>query len=288
MADHTGDFQRWEDVLEGRLILRRGDSGFLVRMAQERLNAVGYDLEATEHFCTQTEFSVMDFQKNHQIERTGEIGSATASALDQRWADTWEQVKGGYKTVALGSQCSAVATLQKKLGGLGYGLEVSGVFGPSTKRRLIAFQERMKLPETGTLDAVTAQAIEEAEENRPAPRRGRPLVPSDLEQIGNAWVAPQVREGLQRMIRAARGDGVAVQAIEGYRDETRQHQAFREGGFVTTSACTGNPGENAHGTGFAVDLDDGRNYRWLRRNAAVFGFSMPHVGEPWHWVYTRK
>ena len=290
MENHNGDQFKWEDVLSGNTELLRDSQGLLVEMTQERLFAIGYDVPINGIFCAQTEFSVMDLQKNHQLTRTGRVDGATGQLMDRLWENSWDQIKLGYNTLGLGSQCAAISTLQKILTLLALPVEVSGVFGPSTKRRLAAFQERNHLKVTGTLNAETAIALEEAAEQAENHSKPKDTVTnvSSMVWVGNALVVPSVAEALGRMMRAARGDGVVIQVLEGYRDATRQHAAAREAGFVTTSACTGNPGQNIHGTGYAVDMDDGRSYRWLRRNAMVFGFSMPHVGEPWHWVYQKK
>jgi len=57
---------------------------------------------------------------------------------------------------------------------------------------------------------------------------------------------------------------------------------------------TAKPGQSAHHTGFALDLElyplgtrEGRRspaYRWLARRAREFGF-YPYLPEPWHWEY---
>jgi len=290
MENNTEDQFKWEDVLGGNTELMRNSKGILVEMIQERLQAIGYDVPINGIFCAQTEFSVMDLQKNHQLRRTGRVDATTGQLMDRLWENSWDQIKRGYNTLGLGSQCAAISSLQKILTLLALPVEVSGVFGPSTKRRLAAFQERNGLEVNGILDSETAIALEEAAEraqHESAPGPNTTNV-SSMVRIGNALVVASVADGLNRMMRAARGDGVVIQVLEGYRDPTRQHTAAREGGFVSTSACTGNPGKNIHGTGYAVDLDDGRSYRWLRRNAMVFGFAMPHVGEPWHWVYQKK
>jgi peptidoglycan hydrolase-like protein with peptidoglycan-binding domain len=292
MRNHTEERRLWEDVREGSLVLKRGADGHVVRMLQERLIATGYDVPPSGTFCPQTEFSVMDLQKNHQLTRTGQVGSQTSALLDSIWENTWDQVRSGYNTLGLGDQCAAVSTLQKRLIQVGLPVEVSGVFGPSTRRRVIAFQQAHDQEPTGNVGAETSKSLDEAakdaEEEREKPSTAAGINPTSLVRVKTSLVAPQVAEALDRMSRAARGDGVIIRILEGYRDPTRQQTAAREAGFIPTSACTGNPGENPHGTGFAVDLDDGRAYRWLRRNGRVFGFVMPHAGEPWHWIYNRK
>lgn len=292
MSDHTEEDRSWEDVRAGQAVLKRGEVGPVVAMLQERLAATGYDVDVTGVFGPQTEFSVMDLQKNNQITRTGQVGSRTSEILDTLWHNTWEQVGFGYKTLALGEQSPAVRTLQEYLTEAGYTVESSGVFGPSTRRRVQAFQEAMGIPPTGEVDQVTAAALTESAAERdgeslPDPTGTTGPSESDLVVIQDSLVDARVAEAFNRMARAARGDGVVLKLLEGYRDVTRQKQVARQGGFITTSACTGNPGSNAHGTGLAVDMDDGRSYRWLRRNAIVFGFVMPHTGEPWHWTFKR-
>ena len=146
MADHTGDYHRWEDVLSGRLILRRGETPIPDSNGSERLNAVGYDLSHPNIFCTQTEFSVMDFRKI--IKSSGLVKSMDPP----RWrlmspANTWEQVKGTNRRVGKPMRCGL--DLQKKLEAWDTDWRQRRI-RPSTKRRLVAFQERVNLPPTGT------------------------------------------------------------------------------------------------------------------------------------------
>ena len=120
MRNHTEEKRLWEDVREGSLVLKRGAEGQVIKMLQERLAATGYDVPVSGNFCPQTEFSVMDLQKNHQLTRTGQVGSQTSALLDSIWENTWEQVLSGYNTLGLGDQCAAVSTLQKRLTRWGY------------------------------------------------------------------------------------------------------------------------------------------------------------------------
>jgi D-alanyl-D-alanine carboxypeptidase len=71
--------------------------------------------------------------------------------------------------------------------------------------------------------------------------------------------------------------------------------------FEAVTAYVAPPGYSQHETGRAVDLTAGERpfaqsatYRWLRQNAADYGFVEtypkdspgPHPWEPWHWYFT--
>lgn len=111
---------------------------------------------------------------------------------------------------------------------------------------------------------------------------------------------------LDNLLTSARADGIFLSGW-GWRSHQRQHELRRINGcrdgwfhrdgeslsdFSPAGTCripTARPGASMHERGLAVDFTcAGRPmagtscFRWLRRNAARFGFyNLP--SEPWHW-----
>lgn len=119
------------------------------------------------------------------------------------------------------------------------------------------------------------------------------LPESELESIGSGHklhksVAPQFR-ALQA---AAKKDGFpfgsALKINSSYRSYQRQKELYNQLGPGTAAY----PGTSNHGLGLAVDLwYTDKAYKWLRKNANVFGFGQipgyatdnPNGHEAWHW-----
>jgi hypothetical protein len=91
-------------------------------------------------------------------------------------------------------------------------------------------------------------------------------------------------KAFDRMAAAARQEGVVLLIRDGYRTYAEQVAMARKYGIYGRGGRAAVPGTSAHGRGVALDLDDGRGYRWLRQNAPRFGFraTVPRV-EPWHY-----
>jgi LAS superfamily LD-carboxypeptidase LdcB len=116
-----------------------------------------------------------------------------------------------------------------------------------------------------------------------------------LRTVHGITVASSIADALDRMWTAANADGITFGG-GGYRDP-QQQQALRDAHCPSrnspASAChppTARPGHSMHERGLAIDFTTGgrtlttgsAGYRWLRANAASYGFyNLP--GEPWHW-----
>lgn len=100
-------------------------------------------------------------------------------------------------------------------------------------------------------------------------------------------------EAMSRAYAAQFGRPMCV--TDSYRDYAGQVDVFRR-----KPALAATPGRSQHGWGRAVDLCGGvqvfgsEPHRWMKANAAAFGFEHPawaQVGgsrpEPWHWEFTR-
>lgn len=124
---------------------------------------------------------------------------------------------------------------------------------------------------------------------------------------------PEAAEALRRMQAAAAADGVALTVLSAFRSEALQRELFfdvkaeRNQSSRERAQVSAPPGFSEHGTGYAVDLGDGRRpethlstsfeataaHRWLASHAARFHFelSFPRDNaqgvshEPWHWRF---
>jgi len=111
------------------------------------------------------------------------------------------------------------------------------------------------------------------------------------------------------MVSAAEAEGVTLMIVSGYRGIEYQGRLIRKkinAGQVVSDILKVNaaPGFSEHHTGRAVDIatpgsrplteefEDTEAFRWLKANAARFGFSMTYprdnsygfIYEPWHWA----
>ena len=116
--------------------------------------------------------------------------------------------------------------------------------------------------------------------------------------------------GWQRLQLAAAAEGVALDAISGYRSHAYQLGIFerkRARGLAVADILQVNaaPGYSEHHSGFALDIgtpgeppaeesfEHTAAFAWLQGNAGRFGFQLsyprdnPHgiVYEPWHWCW---
>jgi putative chitinase len=83
--------------------------------------------------------------------------------------------------VKLGATGEAVARVQRMLDALGYAVGTAdGVFGPGTRRAVLAFQEEHGLPITGEVDAATLTAMKAARDDKPAAPAGAETAPAPL------------------------------------------------------------------------------------------------------------
>lgn len=126
-------------------------------------------------------------------------------------------------------------------------------------------------------------------------------------------LAPGAARAWRRMQAAAAKDGVRLLPLSGYRSIARQTRLIRRklaagqdlGSILRFVAA---PGCSEHHTGRALDIGSPaaleltaafgrtREYRWLRRHAARFGFHLSYprnnrhaIGyEPWHWCWRRS
>jgi zinc D-Ala-D-Ala carboxypeptidase len=124
------------------------------------------------------------------------------------------------------------------------------------------------------------------------------------------WLTATAARGWQRLHAAAAADGVALDAISGYRSHDYQLGIFERKlarGLEMAQILTVNaaPGFSEHHSGDALDIGTPGEppaeesfertpaFAWLQAHASAFGFRMsyprdnPHgiVYEPWHWCH---
>ncbi|MBT8089714.1 MAG: M15 family metallopeptidase [Gammaproteobacteria bacterium] len=122
-------------------------------------------------------------------------------------------------------------------------------------------------------------------------------------------LTPETAAKWAEMVDAAAADGVTLLIVSGFRGIDYQARLIRKkinAGQTVSEILQVNaaPGFSEHHTGRAVDIatpgsrplteefEDSDAFRWLRRNAARYGFSMSYprenpygfIYEPWHWA----
>ena len=126
------------------------------------------------------------------------------------------------------------------------------------------------------------------------------------------WLHRDAARGWQRLRQQAAADGIALDAISGYRSHDYQLGIFarkRDRGLGVEDILKVNaaPGYSEHHSGYALDIgtpgeppaeesfESTAAFAWLGEHAGRFGFQLsyprdnPHgiVYEPWHWCWRR-
>jgi zinc D-Ala-D-Ala carboxypeptidase len=137
--------------------------------------------------------------------------------------------------------------------------------------------------------------------------------PSPLVEIPSSKVLMQkdAEEAFVKMQEAAKTDGVILIPHSGYRSISTQRYLWnsflRKYGAKYTAQVLKPPGESEHQTGYALDIDDGKDmtcslnqcfkngtaFKWLTENASKFNFEISYpegnsegiAFEPWHWRF---
>ena len=114
---------------------------------------------------------------------------------------------------------------------------------------------------------------------------------------------PEAAAAYDKMVAAAKEDGVTWSITDSYRPYEVQNKIFDWNFFKKTGKKrklgTGGtpvayPGTSNHGWGAAVDLGakyGDKAHTWLTKNASKFGFSNPFSNprtEPWHWEHVAS
>lgn len=198
-----------------------------------------------------------------------------------------------------------------------------GALGPELREDLAALAQadvsgEIARPLEGLVERLHALGLDEADY---AQRTGLALVaePCTLAYAGRdryqrpLWLRSATARSWLAMRLAARGEGVVLEAISGYRSHDYQLGIFRRKlarGQTVEEILKVNaaPGFSEHHGGLAMDISTPGEpaaeesfeatpaFAWLRANAGGFGFRMsyprdnPHgiTYEPWHWCHAGE
>ena len=94
----------------------------------------------------------------------------------------------GSRTLRMGAKGTQVRVLQRVLTAVGYGVRVTGYFGPLTRAQVRRFQKNWTLPIVGYVGPATAKALRDALAGRKPPARSaQPVAPA---VSVNGWTFP--------------------------------------------------------------------------------------------------
>jgi hypothetical protein len=93
---------------------------------------------------------------------------------------------------------------------------------------------------------------------------------------------PDVAAAYDQMAAAARGDGIALLVVSGFRSDAEQAELFAAHPDPTWVAP---PGHSLHRCATELDLGPSSAYAWLAANASRFGFVQRYSWEAWHYGY---
>lgn len=118
--------------------------------------------------------------------------------------------------------------------------------------------------------------------------RNGQLPDSVLEPIGQGEhrLERTAAVAFRRMAAAAAQDGVTLRVSDSYRSLADQTRTVGNVGLYDEGGLAAVPGTSTHGWGLSVDIElDPKAQKWLRSNAAQFGFAEDVAREPWHYTY---
>lgn len=197
---------------------------------------------------------------------------------------------------------------------------------PAFAAAVAAWQKTRRLPDNGTIDPATLEAMRQVwHARRPfVAATAHGLCPAAPDEASLADAArdegysgkpiklrPAALEAWRRMVAAARAERPQIAAdrrlltiFSGFRGPAEETSRCEDGSCSSPAKATC----SAHRTGLALDLYVGEApgfrpessadpnrlyqsrsvaYRWLVDNAARFGFA-PYAFEPWHWEWTGE
>jgi hypothetical protein len=94
---------------------------------------------------------------------------------------------------------------------------------------------------------------------------------------------PDVAAAYDQMAAAARGDGVVLMVVSGFRSDAEQAELFAANPDPTWVAP---PGQSLHRCATELDLGPSSAYGWLASNAGRFGFVQRYSWEAWHYGFS--
>jgi hypothetical protein len=93
---------------------------------------------------------------------------------------------------------------------------------------------------------------------------------------------PDVAAAYDQMAAAARGDGIVLLVVSGFRSDAEQAELFAAHPDPTWVAP---PGHSLHRCATELDIGPDAAYSWLAANAGSFGFVQRYSWEPWHYGF---
>jgi nitroreductase len=93
---------------------------------------------------------------------------------------------------------------------------------------------------------------------------------------------PDVAAAFDRMALAARGAGLVLLVVSGFRSDAEQAALFAA---HPDPKWVAPPGQSLHRCATELDLGPESAYDWLAANASRFGFSKRYEWEPWHFGF---
>jgi hypothetical protein len=93
---------------------------------------------------------------------------------------------------------------------------------------------------------------------------------------------PDVAAAYDQMAAAARGDGIALLVVSGFRSDAEQAELFAAHPDPTWVAP---PGHSLHRCATELDLGPSSAYGWLAANASRYGFVQRYSWEAWHYGF---
>lgn len=102
---------------------------------------------------------------------------------------------------------------------------------------------------------------------------------------GGKPIGAQIAQNFDSMVSAAARDGVQLRVTSGKRSYQEQVNLYNKYG----PGRAARPGRSNHESGNAIDFTNTAGaFRWLKQNAARFGFYNKIPSEPWHYSTTGR
>lgn len=147
---------------DDKIIIKSGTTSQAVKKLQERLSEIGfYSGPVTGYFGDETKKAYKAFEKVEGVEVDGEVSNKDFDTVNSDEAATSDIVdKDDPDTVSVGDNDKAVSKIQKKLAKLKYyNREMTGYYGPATKKAVKQFQKDNSIDTTGIVGKATKSKL---------------------------------------------------------------------------------------------------------------------------------